>query len=175
MRHTIAGFATALIVLGAGAAPAAACGGYGCAPCSTAAPCGVAYSGYGYDYVAFERLPTIAVPRWYAVPQYYYVNQGPTYTGPGAFAPLPAYQQRAVRSRYGYGYGYGHGYYHGGPYANAMTHFYAGAPAWSGPAIISTRSRVRRHGVAGHYHRHPAMHARHHRQHYAGPYRHHRR
>ena len=32
--------------------------------------------------------------------QYYYVNQGPTYTGPGNFAPYPIYQEE-LRS-YGY-------------------------------------------------------------------------
>jgi hypothetical protein len=30
------------------------------------------------------------------VHQYYYVNQGPTYTGPGNFAPYPTYQESAV-------------------------------------------------------------------------------
>jgi hypothetical protein len=29
-------------------------------------------------------------------PQYYYVNQGPTYSGPGNFAPYPTYQESAV-------------------------------------------------------------------------------
>lgn len=181
MRPIIAGFAGALIMLAAGAAPAAACGGYGCAPCAVAVPCGagVVYSGYGYDYIDYERLPTIAVPRWYATPQYYYVDQGPTYTGPGAFAPLPSYQQRAVRSRYGYrhshdagyrDYGYRHSY-RGGPYANAMHHFYAGAPAWHGPAIVSYRPGARR---VRHAHRHRATPQRHHHQHRRGDHRRHR-
>jgi hypothetical protein len=38
---------------------------------------------------AYERLPD-------PVHQYYYVNQGPTYTGPGNFAPAPTYQESAV-------------------------------------------------------------------------------
>ena len=28
--------------------------------------------------------------------QYYYVNQGPTYTGPGNFAPYPGYEEGAL-------------------------------------------------------------------------------
>lgn len=175
MRNTFAGVATALALMGLGATSAAACGGYGCGPCVYAAPCGygAVYSGYGYDYVEVARLPTIPVPRWYAPPQYYHVNQGPTLTGPGLFAPLPTYQQRAVRSRYHghYNYGTSYGYsYRGGPYANAMHHYYAGAPAWHGPAIVSYRPRAhsRRHGVARHAHRGHAMHARHHHQHHRG-------
>jgi hypothetical protein len=38
---------------------------------------------------AYERLPD-------PVHQYYYVNQGPTYSGPGNFAPYPTYQESAV-------------------------------------------------------------------------------
>jgi hypothetical protein len=30
------------------------------------------------------------------VHQYYYVNQGPTYSGPGNFAPYPTYQESAL-------------------------------------------------------------------------------
>ena len=40
----------------------------------------------------------------YPEQQYYYVNQGPTYTGPGDFAPYPVYQEGAI-SGYGH-YGY---------------------------------------------------------------------
>ncbi len=35
--------------------------------------------------------------------QYYYVNQGPTYTGPGNIAPYRVYREGSVS---GYGYGY---------------------------------------------------------------------
>ena len=47
-----------------------------------------------------------------AVHQYYYVNQGPTYTGPGDFAPYPTYQESAVSGwntyrHHAYHYGYG--------------------------------------------------------------------
>ena len=46
--------------------------------------------------------------------QYYYVNQGPTYTGPGNLAPYPVYREGTIS---GYGYGYNrpyraHRYYH---------------------------------------------------------------
>ena len=42
--------------------------------------------------------------------QYYYVNQGPTYTGPGNWAPRRVYREGSIS---GYGYGYNrphHGY-----------------------------------------------------------------
>lgn len=58
--------------------------------------------------------------------QYSYVNQGPVYSGPASFAPVPSYQQN---------YGYT-----GGPYANAMTH-YSPVGYESGPAIYSYRPR----------------------------------
>ena len=50
--------------------------------------------------------PTIAAPAGassgcrirpsYPVHQYYYVDQGPTYDGPGEFAPYPTYHQSAL-------------------------------------------------------------------------------
>ena len=51
--------------------------------------------------------------------QYYYVNQGPTYTGPGNFAPYPTYQEGGYRHRpyyaprrsYGPRYSYAPRYY----------------------------------------------------------------
>jgi hypothetical protein len=43
--------------------------------------------------------------------QYYYVNQGPTYTGPGNWAPRPYYREGYGRPYYGYRhYGYRHHY-----------------------------------------------------------------
>ena len=55
--------------------------------------------------------------------QYYYANQGPTYSGPGAYAPYPTYRETSVSGWGGYGYrphrygyglegrrGYGYGY-----------------------------------------------------------------
>jgi hypothetical protein len=49
------------------------------------------YSGcdFGCGGWAYERLPD-------PVHQYYYVNQGPTYSGPGNFAPYPTYQESAL-------------------------------------------------------------------------------
>ena len=112
MRQTISGLITALAVMTAGAAPAIACGGYGygygspCAGPVYVSPAPVyGYSGCGgCGGWARERLPD-------PVHQYYYVNQGPTYTGPGNFAPYPTYQENAIstwgayrhhRRHYGY-------------------------------------------------------------------------
>jgi hypothetical protein len=99
MRQMISGLLTAAALTVAGAAPAMACGYRGCG------------QPYGYDHVGwgFERLPDPAL-QYHSVertPQYYYVNQGPTFTGPGAFAPPPIYPAAGwnVYSRYpGYGY-----------------------------------------------------------------------
>ncbi|MBB4368934.1 hypothetical protein GGD63_001713 [Bradyrhizobium sp. cir1] len=111
MRQMISGLVAAAAVMFVGAAPAAACGFTTCAPvapvytgCNTG--CGGYGYGYGYGYGAFERL---AEPTT----QYYYVNQGPTYTGPGAFAPYPTYREDAVVAPANYGYGYG---YRAAPY-----------------------------------------------------------
>ncbi|WP_439368860.1 hypothetical protein [Bradyrhizobium sp. DASA03120] len=111
MRQMISGGVAAAAVMFVGAAPAAACGFTTCAPvapvytgCNTG--CGGYGYGYGYSYGAFERLAEPAT-------QYYYVNQGPTYTGPGAFAPYPTYREDAVVAPANYGYGYG---YRAAPY-----------------------------------------------------------
>jgi hypothetical protein len=111
MRQMISGLVAAAAVMFVATAPAAACGFSTCAPvapvysgCNTG--CGGYGYGYGYGYGAYERL---AEPTT----QYYYVNQGPTYTGPGAFAPYPTYREDAVVAPANYGYGYrarGYGY-----------------------------------------------------------------
>src|SRR4030081_393502 len=128
MRQTISGLVAAIAVLSA--APAMACGGglfdTGCSPCAQsyvsacAPPVYVApvatYSGCntGCGGWARERL---ADPEQ----QYYYVNQGPTYTGPGNWAPRRVYREGSI-SGYGYGYNrphYGyraHRYGHAGRY-----------------------------------------------------------
>ena len=98
MRQMISGLVAAAAVMFVATAPAAACGFN---PCQPVAP---VYSGCnngcgGYGYGAYERL---AEPTT----QYYYVNQGPTYTGPGAFAPYPTYREDAVVAPANYGYGY---------------------------------------------------------------------
>jgi hypothetical protein len=135
MRQTLTGIATAIGLMSAGAAPAMACGYGACSPCGAyVSPCAPVYAptysyapAYTYGYSAcgtcggwdYERL---AEPTT----QYYYVNQGPTYTGPGAFAPYPAYQEDALpyyprrhhyrpwRHTYRYGYVPHHYGYHYG-------------------------------------------------------------
>ena len=109
MRQTISGLVAAIAVVTASAAPALACGGglFGgsCSPCGMAyvSPCAqtyvpaYTYSGCntGCGWLGFDRLPD-PVEQYHAAPvhhQYYYVNQGPTYTGPGAFAPYPTYEE----------------------------------------------------------------------------------
>ena len=105
MRQMISGLVAAAAVMFVGAAPAMACGFN---PCQPVAPvysgCNTGCGGYGYGAgygYGYERL---AEPT----SQYYYVNQGPTYTGPGAFAPYPTYQEDAVVAPANYGYGYGY-------------------------------------------------------------------
>ena len=105
MRRTISGIFAAFAVLFAGAAPAMACGYSNCSPCGYASTCAQTYyapvfaaptyahattgcntcgTGWGYEHLAEPES------------QYYYVNQGPTYTGPGAYAPYPVYQESAI-------------------------------------------------------------------------------
>lgn len=147
MRKTILRLAAAIAVVTASAAPALACGGGdrglftsgGCSPCGQAyvSPCAQGYStGYGYAGTAtYERLPE-------PVHQYYYANQGPTFSGPGQFAPYPTYQETAVSGPGGYDRP-NYGYYDGGPYGNATNHYSYAQPAYRGPAIYSYGPRVR--------------------------------
>ncbi|CAN5418360.1 hypothetical protein BH11PSE4_BH11PSE4_09360 [soil metagenome] len=122
MRQMILKLAAAVaVVTAAGAAPAMACGGglfnSGCSPCGQAyvSPCG-----QGYGYAGYQRLPDPAH-------QYYYVNQGPTFSGPGNFAPYPTYQETATPGWTGYergdgdfdGGGYTSRYSYAQPYAHA--------------------------------------------------------
>jgi hypothetical protein len=142
MRHLIKGMIAAFAVMTAGAAPAMACGYGGCCG-EVVSPCGTTYAAPVYTYEpAYTYAPTYtynstpaysgcggcgtAVTGWgyehLAEPstQYYYVNQGPYYSGPGAFAPEPTYQEDAAPTYYGYHhhyrpYGYGwhnYGYAH---------------------------------------------------------------
>jgi hypothetical protein len=129
MRQTISGLVAAIAVVSASAVPAMACGYSPCGqPQVYVAP---VYSYSGCDTGcgwARERLPD-PVQQYYSQPaqqQYYYVNQGPTYTGPGNWAPLPTYQEGGVSGWNGYQrrpYAYG---YNGGRYANAGNHYYDG-------------------------------------------------
>ncbi|MGH6681017.1 MAG: hypothetical protein ACREDL_19305 [Bradyrhizobium sp.] len=121
MRQTITGLVVALAMATASAAPAMACGynpwyGY-------VSPCVQAYvPAYTYAYTGcgacggwtFERL---AEPST----QYYYVNQGPTYTGPGAFAPYRTYYEGSGPYR-PYYYGYRHHWRHGYRYGHVAYH-----------------------------------------------------
>ena len=112
MRQTISGLVAVLAVIAAGAAPAKACG-FGCAPCGYVGPCGAAYvQPYYAGYAGFERLADPGVQYHsapIAPPQYYYVDQGPTFTGPGDFAPYRYYQEQGV---YGGAYRHRYGYHH---------------------------------------------------------------
>lgn len=110
MRQMISGLVAALAVIAAGIAPAMACDT--CSPCGYVSTCGAAY--VQPYYAGYERLPDPEV-QYHAAPiaqpQYYYVNQGPTYTGPGDFAPRRYYQEQGVSGwgyprRHHYGYGY---------------------------------------------------------------------
>jgi hypothetical protein len=124
MRQTIAGMIAAVAVMSA--APAMACGGLftGCSPCGQdyVSPCAQTYVAPAPVYVspapayatgcntcgggwAYERLPD-------PVHQYYYVNQGPTYSGPGNFAPRPSYEETALPTYRHHPYYWHHGYRH---------------------------------------------------------------
>ena len=99
MRQLISGMVAAVAVMAA--SPAMAwCGGYSsCSPCGYSS-CGTAYAApfvsysYGYGYGCGTGCGGWATQRL-ADPQqqYYYVNQGPTYTGPGSWAPVPTYSE----------------------------------------------------------------------------------
>src|SRR4051794_7683246 len=107
MRQTISGMIAAVaVMMTAGAAPAMACGGglfrSSCSPCAYTAPCAPVYVApiatgcdTGCGGWARERLPD---PEQ----QYYYANQGPTYTGPGNYAPEPVYREDSVSGYTGY-------------------------------------------------------------------------
>ncbi len=105
MPRTISGLAAAVAVfMTAGAAPAMACADglfWGCLPCAYAAPCApapvdiapvVTGCDTGCGRWARQRLPD-------PVHQYYYVDPGPTYTGPGNWAPRSFYEEDALPVR----------------------------------------------------------------------------
>ena len=162
MRKMMLGLAAAVAVITTvSAAPAMACGGglfTSCSPCGYAAPCAPApvyvapapvYSGCntGCGGWAHERLPD-------PVHQYYYVNQGPTYTGPGNWAPRPTYQEDALpvyrhRSHY---YGYRAHRHYGYHHAVAPRVRYGYGPRYG----YMPRHHMRHHGH--HYgHRQPVL------------------
>lgn len=125
MRQTILSAFAALAAVTISAAPALACGYASCAPCAT--PCAETYApaytyaphyGYAPAYAGCNTCNTGWAFEHLAEPttQYYYVNQGPTYSGPGAFAPPPAYDEGTVSSGYAThpSYGYHHRWHHYG-------------------------------------------------------------
>ena len=127
MRHLIKGLIAAVAVMVAG--PAMACGYTACAAPVYAAPVYAAPVAWGYagcnpcgGWGVRERLPD---PEQ----QYYYVNQGPTYTGPGNYAPYRVYREGSVS---GYGYGYNRPYYGYAPryYRSRVAYRYGYAPRY---------------------------------------------
>ena len=120
MRQTITGLIAAVAVMTASAVPAMACGGglfqSSCSPCGQQAfvsPCqqvyaAPVYSGCDTGCGGWTNA-RLADPEQ----QYYYANQGPTYSGPGSYAPYPVYREGSVSGWSGYGYRphrYGYGY-----------------------------------------------------------------
>src|SRR5262249_23026943 len=120
MRQTISGLFAALAAVTISAAPALACGYTSCAPCAT--PCAQTYVPtytYAPAYTGCNTCNTGWAFEHLAEPttQYYYVNQGPTYSGPGAFAPVPTYEEGTVSGWDGYAtrpsyYGYHRRWHH---------------------------------------------------------------
>jgi hypothetical protein len=137
MRQTISGLVAAIALTTAGAAPAMACGYGGCyAPTYSYTYTGCGTCGWDHDRLADPEMQYGSLET---TPQTYYVNQGPTFTGPGAFAPYPTYQDSAVSGWDAYRH---HPYYHGyngGRYANANNHYYDGAG--EGPRLDTYRWR----------------------------------
>jgi hypothetical protein len=134
MRQTFSAMIAAIAVVAAGTVPASACGfDMGCGPvvASVYSGCNTGCRGGGWSY---ERLPDPEQQYgYYSAPvhQYYYADQGPTYTGPGDFAPYPAYQESAVGVWGGYRhhphyYGYHHYGYH--PHMYGYHHGYSLPP-----------------------------------------------
>jgi hypothetical protein len=132
MRKTISGMVAAVAVVAASAVPAMACGGLfdACLPCGYAgSPCAAAYvPAYSYGgcsagcgWWGFERLPDPNV-QYHSLPvrsQYYYVEQGPTYTGPGNFAPHRVYEEGGVYYHPKY-----HRWVHRSPHGPVLRRYY---------------------------------------------------
>ena len=124
MRQLISGVVAAVAVMAA--SPAMAwCGYSSCSPCASYSPCATAYVapvatyGYGYGHGCGTGCGWATARLADPQQQYYYVNQGPTYTGPGSYAPVPTYSEGGSYGNYGYGHGgyrsyrpraYGYGY-----------------------------------------------------------------
>ena len=159
MRQSISSALAALAALTVSAVPALACGYGTCvphAPAYTYTPTYTYAPAYGGCNTgcntgwAFEHL---AEPTT----QYYYANQGPTYTGPGAFAPVPTYQEDAYQTQpndYGYQGGagpavYSYHWHHHRPY-----HFYR----WHGYRYgMTPYHRSPRYGYMPYYYGHRVL------------------
>jgi hypothetical protein len=96
MRQMISGLIAAIAVVGVSAAPASACGLFTCGAAYVAPVYSGCNTGCGGGW-AYERLPD-PVQQYYpeAIHQYYYADQGPTFSGPGNFAPYPTYRESAL-------------------------------------------------------------------------------
>jgi hypothetical protein len=140
MRQTISGLVAAIAVVAASAAPASACGlfEFTCGQSYVAAP---VYSGCNCGG-AYERLPDPAyqygVQSYPAIHQYYYADQGPTFTGPGDFAPHPTYQEGALP-------------YYGGYYPHRYHAWHAHTGYWGHPGM---RYGYEHHGYGYHGYEH---------------------
>ena len=150
MRHLISGVVAAVAVMAA--APAMACGyysgcastcgyGYGYSPCVQpryVAPVATFSYGYGYGYGCGSTCGGWVTARL-ADPatQYYYVNQGPTYTGPGAWAPQPTYYEPSVSGWSNYARPYAYGYVAGPRYWGPRAYGYrAAGPTYYGRPVL---------------------------------------
>ena len=152
MRHLISGIVAAVAVMAA--APAMACG---------FTSCGTPY-GYGYSYGSYVQphyvAPVASFDYGYGygcggcggyatarlvepTTQYYYVNQGPTYTGPGAWAPQPRYYEPSVSGWSSYARPYGYGY--------------VARPRYHGPRAYGSGYRYGYVHRYGHYHGRPVL------------------
>jgi hypothetical protein len=108
MRRTILGLFAAIAVTIASAVPALAWCGSLIEGGGAFAPCADTYPVYYFATccgAGYERLPDPEA-QYHSVhkapPQYYYVNQGPTYSGPGNFAPYPVYEEGGVTALWPY-------------------------------------------------------------------------
>jgi hypothetical protein len=122
MRRMISGLVAAIAVVAASAVPAMACGGgwlegscstcgEGYVPCARPEYVAPVYSGCGTcGGWVHERLPD-PYQQYYPLQQYYYVNQGPTYTGPGDWAPRPVYRENGISGWYHHHHHY-YGHFH---------------------------------------------------------------
>jgi hypothetical protein len=165
----------AIAVMTVGVVPAMACGGGlfqgSCSPCGQAyvEPCAQpqvyvapepVYSGCNSCGGGYERLAD-PVEQYHAytspVHQYYYVNQGPTYTGPGDFAPRPVYREGGMSDYRAYRH---HAYrsgYEGGAGYEPRVYSYRTHPRfqpWRHTGYRYNERPVYRYGYAPHFYGH---------------------